>query len=63
MLKSILNVEGVKRLNKSEQSSVKGSFGGCNIFTCTPSSDGCPCYDNPNSPDGRGCCMDGQCTD
>ena len=63
MLKSILNLKGVKPLNKSEQSSVKGSFGECGIIVCTPTSDGCPCFDNPNSPDGRGCCMNGVCDD
>ncbi|WP_046756976.1 hypothetical protein [Kordia jejudonensis] len=63
MLKSILNLKGVKSLNKSEQSTVKGSFGRCGVFTCTPESEGCPCYDNPNSADGVGCCMNGVCDD
>jgi hypothetical protein len=63
MLKSILNLQGAKSLSKFEQASVKGSFGRCAVFMCTLESEGCPCYNNPLSDDGVGCCMDGMCTD
>lgn len=52
-----------KVLNSVEQKTINGGTIGCNIFLCTPESEGCPCYGNPNSPDGRGCCMDGMCID
>ena len=53
-------------LSTANQKTINGGFGGgCNIFICTPETEGCVCYDNPNSPDGsgRGYCMDGMCCD
>ena len=62
MLKSISNLG--KSLNKQDQKSFNGGFGdqGCNIFVCTPTSEGCPCWGAP-TPTGRGYCFNGMCCD
>lgn len=53
-----------KLLNSAEQRSINGGIGNnCQIFVCEPHTDGCCCYDNPNSPDGIGTCMNGMCCD
>jgi len=62
-MKNLLNIG--KALNKSEQKAINGGFDdSCGILVCfNASTEGCTCYDNPNSPDGKGTCLNGMCCD
>ena len=61
-MKKLVNLG--KTLNSVQQKTINGGIGNaCQIFVCEAHTDGCCCYDNPNSPDGRGTCMNGMCCD
>ena len=62
-MKNLKNLGEV--LSKETQKTINGGIGNaCGIFVCMgPSTEGCCCYDNPNSVDGRGTCFNGMCCD
>lgn len=58
MLEKISNLGAV--LNRTDQQLINGGYTDCGIFTCTPATDGCLCWDGPM---GQGTCMNGMCGD
>ena len=62
MLKNIENLG--KTLSKDELKAINGGYQNCGIFLCVGlTTEGCECWDNPNSDDGRGTCLNGMCCD